>query len=528
MSVTADAAAAASWRPSVNPWVVAIVVTSATFMEVLDTTIVNVALPHIAGSLSVSTEESTWALTSYLVANGIVLPLSGWLGRIFGRKNYLLICVSMFTVCSLLCGVATSLPQLVIFRIMQGIFGGGLQPNQQAILLDTFPPARRATAFTATAMATILAPVLGPTLGGWITDNMSWRWVFLINVPVGIMATVAIAAVVEDPPWARRGRGGKTDYIGLGLIALGLGSLEYVLDRGQEADWFSSGTIRVFAVLAAVGLVGAVTWLLRGRQPIVNLRVFKNRNFALGNIMMSANAMVLYGSMILLPEMTETQLGYTATWAGYLLSPGGLATIVTLVVVSRLMKFIAPQRLISAGFLIIAGSFYASSRINGDVDFGTLAILRLVQSVGIGCLFAPISLIAYSTMVAQMNADAAALFAMIRNVSGSIGIALATALVTATSQSNQAQLTGHLTPLDQPYVALLAGYAHKLVDQGMSAAAAAQAASGIVLQTLSRQAALLAYTDVFAYYSIAAVLGSLLPFLIRPVRKALTLPAEVH
>jgi DHA2 family multidrug resistance protein len=283
------------WKPAYNPWLIAVVVTLAAFMEILDTTIVNVALPHIAGSLSASNDEATWSLTSYLVANGIVLTISGWLSDLFGRKRYFIICIVMFTVCSFLCGTAQSLAQIIIFRLMQGFFGGGLQPNQQSIILDTFPPARRAAAFGVTAIATIVAPVLGPTLGGYITDQASWRWIFFLNVPVGAIATFFVSVLVEDPPWEKNRRSRGIDYIGLALITLGLGCLQIMMDRGEDADWFQSDFIRLMALLAFLGISGAIGWLLIAK-PIVDLSVFKDRNFSGGCVMIAATGGILYAS----------------------------------------------------------------------------------------------------------------------------------------------------------------------------------------------------------------------------------------
>ena len=321
--VRPSASGKSNWKPAANPWLIAIVVTLAAFMEVLDTTIVNVALPHIAGTMSASYDEATWTLTSYLVANGIVLPISGFLGRLLGRKRYFLVCIVAFTICSFLCGIATDLWQLIVFRILQGFFGGGLQPNQQSIILDTFPPEQRGRAFSISAVAIVVAPVLGPTLGGWITDNFSWRWVFLLNVPVGVLTTLAVMQLVEDPPGKKKGDSKvSVDYIGITLIAIGLGCLQVMLDRGEDDDWFSSKFIRTFAVLAVAGIVGAVFWLLYTKKPVVDLRCLKDRNFALGCMTIGAFATILYGSAVLVPQLAQQQLGYTAMLAGLVLSPG--------------------------------------------------------------------------------------------------------------------------------------------------------------------------------------------------------------
>ena len=328
----------ATWRPRGSVWLVAGAATLAPFMEILDTTIVNVSLPYIAGTLSASNDDATWTLTSYLVANGMVVPVAGWLGRLIGRKRYFLTCIAMFTVCSFLCGIATSLPQLVMFRLLQGLFGGGLQPSQQSVILDTFEPSQRGKAFSLVAIAVIFAPIIGPTLGGWITDNYTWRWVFLINVPVGIVAFIAVLQLVEDPPWVQRDRAHlrDIDYGGLGLIALGLGSLQIMLDRGEDNDWFSSPTIKLFGLLAAVGIVGGIAWLLLVEKPVVNLRCLKDRNFGVGVVMVSGIGAILYSSNVLIPVMAQQWFGYTALLAGLLLSPGAAVMILFIPIVARL------------------------------------------------------------------------------------------------------------------------------------------------------------------------------------------------
>jgi DHA2 family multidrug resistance protein len=393
--VSGSGPAAGAWRPRHNPWAIALAVTLVAFMEILDTTIVNVALPHIAGSLSVSNDDATWTLTSYLVANGIVLPISGWLGRVLGRKRYFLVCIASFTACSFLCGIAGSLWQLILFRLAQGFFGGGLQPNQQSIILDTFPPEMRSRAFGITALATVVAPVLGPTLGGLITDNASWRWIFFINLPVGVFTFFAVAHLVEDPPWANAGET-RIDGIGLALIALGLGCLQITLDRGEDADWLGSPFIRTFAVLTVIGLVGAVLWLTWTRRPVVDLRVLKDRNFAVGSLLIFCMAVVLYSSAVVIPQLAQTVLGYTATLAGYILSPGAILVALLIPLVSRLLlPRVQTRFVVLFGFVCMAGALYYSSLLSRQVDFDTLALMRMAQTFGLAFLFVPISSIAY-------------------------------------------------------------------------------------------------------------------------------------
>jgi len=492
------------WRPAYNPWLIAVVVTLAAFMEILDTTIVNVALPHIAGSLSSSNDEATWALTSYLVANGIVLTISGWLGDLFGRKRYFIICIAMFTVCSFLCGIAQSLAQLIAFRLLQGFFGGGLQPNQQSIILDTFPPAKRGAAFGVAAIATVVAPILGPTLGGYITDQATWRWIFFINIPVGKIATFFVSVMVEDPPWEKNRRSRGIDYIGLGLIAIGLGSLQIMMDRGEDADWFNSGFIRLMALLAFLGISGAIGWLLIAKKPIVDLSVFKDKNFAGGCVMIGATGAILYASAVIIPQFAQIVLMYTPTWAGLILSPGGVAVILLIPVIGRLMTVMQTRYVIALGFTVMGCALLYATTLVPNIDFKTLVMMRTFQSSALAFLFVPISTVAYMTLPRELNGDASALFAMFRNVFGSIGISLATSQVTQRSQVRQSYLSEWATPFHQPYQALVAQYEQSLRAMGRAGATAHDTAVGHVYQVMRTQVAVLAYADVFFYRAIVA------------------------
>ena len=488
-------------------------------MEVLDTTIVNVSLPHIAGSLSSSYDNATWALTSYLIANGIVLTVSGWLANRIGRKRYFLICVIMFTVTSLLCGLSQNLPQLIVFRLLQGLFGGGLQPNQQSIILDTFPPARRGAAFGITAIATVVAPILGPTLGGVITDDLSWRWVFFLNIPVGIVASFAIAALGEDPPWAKA-RPRSVDFIGFSLITLGLGSLQIVLDRGEDADWFASPLICVMAVTAAIGLLGAVTWLLSARRPVVNLFVLGNRDFAVGSLMISVMAIVLYSSAVLIPQISQQVLGYDATHAGLILSPGGFAVGLLIPLVGRLMKVVQTRVLVATGFVIMGFAFIFSSHVSPDVSFGTLVMMRAAQAAGLAFLFVPISTAAYATMVRETQGDATALFTLFRNLFGSVGISISTALVTTRTQIHSAYLSQSGSSLHAPFVVLQAQYTRAIAALGQNAVTAQRIALGRLYQVFRTQASVMAYTDVFRLCALLAFASVPLAFLFSATKKS--------
>ncbi len=505
------------WEPKHNPWAVAIVVTLAAFMEILDTTIVNVALPHIAGSLSSSNDEATWALTSYLVANGIVLTISGWLGSQLGRKRYFLICLAMFTVCSFLCGVATSLPQLILFRLLQGFFGGGLQPNQQAIILDYFPPAKRGAAFGLTAIATIVGPILGPTLGGIITDSVSWRWIFFVNVPVGIAAVILVYILVQDPPWVKR-EPRPIDGIGLGLIALGLGCLEVMMDRGEDADWFGSSFIVIMAMLSVTGLVGAAVWLSVAKKPIIHMAIFKDKNFSGGCVMIGAVGGILYASSVLIPQFAQQVLGYTATWAGMILSPGGIIIIMLIPFVGRLMNVMQTRYIVAIGFFLLGVSFIFSSKLVLDITYLRLVMIRASQTVGLAFLFVPISTITYSTLPRELNGDATALFSMFRNVAGSIGIASSTALIQQRAQLHQTYLSQWANPFWQPFNNLIAKYQASLEALGNSAVAAHQMALGHAYQDLLSQVSVMAYSDVFKGCSIVAFALVPLCFMLSPIK----------
>jgi DHA2 family multidrug resistance protein len=509
-----------AWRPRANPWLIALSVTLAAFMEVLDTTIVNVSLPHIAGSLSSSYDDATWTLTSYLVANGIVLPISGSLGRVLGRKRYFLICIASFTICSFLCGISTSLGELIVFRLLQGFFGGGLQPNQQSIILDTFEPSQRGKAFSVVAVAVIFGPIIGPTLGGWITDTYSWRWIFLINIPVGIVAFFANTALIEDPPWTKRNRQKfiDMDWLGIGLIAIGFGCLEVMLDRGEDLDWFSSPFIVGMGIAAAIGIAATVCWLTYTRNPVVNLDAFLDRNFAVGCIMVLAMFSTLYSSAVVMPQLAQQQLGYTATWAGLILSPGGFVILPLIPFVSRvLMPNVQTRYIIGFGFFSLGCALVYASRLAPDLSFWDLAAMRLTQTFGLAFLFVPNSTISYATLPRELNTDASSLYVMLRNISGSIGISLVTAMIRQRTQVHSAYLSTHLTPLDQPYDSLMAQMEATLRSEHFGGNLA-QIARGLIDQMLNAQAAFLAYIDVFEVAALVAFCMVPLVFLFRGTR----------
>ncbi len=497
-------------KPLINPWFVAVTVSMATFMEVLDTSIANVSLPHIAGNLSASLEESTWVLTSYLVSTAVVLPLSGWLSTVIGRKRFYMICVFLFTVSSALCGTATSLGQLVFFRILQGVGGGGLQPSEQAILVDTFPPAKRGMAMAVYGMAILVAPILGPTLGGWITDNYSWRWIFYINVPVGILSLFLSNLVVEDPPYLKAQRANlrrrplQVDCIGISLLALGLGALEVVLDKGQQEDWFDSAFIVRLSALTAVALVAAVVWELRHPNPIVNLRLLKDRNFLFCGIVIFCAFAVLYGSTVLLPQMLQTLMGYSATMAGLVLSPAGFFTILEMPLIGILLSRKVDARwLIMTGLMIVATAAFWMSTLNLEVAPSQVIWPRIVQTLGAGLLWVPINTAAYLYVPKEQTNNASGLFNLIRNEGSSIGVALVTTLLQRHSQMHQNVLVSHITPLNPVATTAM----HQMGQVGGIADSMAVSHIGMarMYELVQAQALMLSYLDMFRLFAMASL-----------------------
>src|SRR5579871_5082812 len=398
----AESAQQEGWHPGHSPWAVAFTVTIATFMEVMDTSIANVALPHIAGGLSAGVDESTWVLTSYLVSNAIVLPISAWMSDRFGRKHFYMSCVALFTVSSFLCGLSTSLPMLIFFRVLQGAGGGGLGPSEQAILADTFPAAKRGMAFAVYGMAVVLAPAIGPTLGGWITDNYSWRWIFYVNIPIGILSLFMSSIMVSDPPHMvkakREAKRHPVDFMGLVLVGTGLGALQVVLDKGQREDWFASSFITGFVVLSGLALVAFVIWEWNHKYPIVQLRLFQNRSFAVACLAMLVAFAALFGSTVLIPQFTQTVIGYSATLAGEVLSPGGFAIICIMPIVGRLVARVDARYLIAGGLAGSGLALFHMTNLNLGIDFRTLVWWRILQASGVAFLFVPINTLSYNDM----------------------------------------------------------------------------------------------------------------------------------
>lgn len=506
------AAGRSSKRP---PWLIAPVVAMAAFMEVLDISIANVSLQHIAGSLAASQDQSTWILTAYLVTNAIVLPISGWLAGVFGRKRFYMACIAGFGVSSLLCGLAPTLGLLIASRALQGLTGGGLQPMSQAILADAFPPRQRGMAFAIYGMAVVFAPAIGPTLGGWITDNVSWHWVFLINVPVSIVLFSLIGTMIEDPPHLveeRRSllrRGVRLDYPGFAFLTLGLGCLQVALDKGQQDDWFSSHFILATSIIAASALAAFVVWELQRDDPIVDLSLFRNRNFAVAMALMFMLGFVLLGSTAMIPLLAQDLLGYTATLAGMVLSPGGFAIMALMPVAGRLVAFVDPRWLIAFGLALSSYALYRMTHLNMEVDYWTLAIDRAVQTSGLAFLFIPINTIAFVGLPPDKTNTASALINLARNLGGSVGIAVMTTVIARRTQFHHSVLASNFREDDPQYLALVEQIQARMAEHGAGAGEALLQAQAVLARQVHEQAQMLSYLDGFLL--LAVIFTCLIP-----------------
>ncbi len=509
-----------------NKWIIAITVMLPTLIEIIDTSVVNVSLDHIRGSLSAGLEESTWAITMYLVANAIVIPISGWLSRFFGRKLYLLISISLFTVSSLMCGFSWNIESLIIFRVFQGLGGGGLQPISQSILLETFPPRQHGIAMAFFGIGIMLGPILGPIMGGWITDNWTWHWIFFVNIPIGLLSILMSIIFIKDPPHMTRLKM-KMDYYGLAFIALGLGCLQMLLDQGQREDWFASPMIRWLTAISAISLVLLVIVELRTKEPVVNLRVFKDISFSTGNVIMFFAFMGLFASIVLLPIYVQTLMGYTATLAGFVLGPGGVATILALIVVGRLSEKINPKFFLLIGLPTAAYATHLMAGLNLQADFYTIMWPRVVLGFAMGFTFVPLVNLSLSHIAKEYLGSATSIFNLIRNLGGSFGVAIVTTMLARRAQVHQSILIEHLTPFDRTYQFAVNKLAVFLNHLGFSGVTASQGTTGLLYRDLVRQATMLAFDDTFRMLTVMLLLIVPLVFLLKSPRKHLDSPGPV-
>jgi MFS transporter, DHA2 family, multidrug resistance protein len=525
-----DQAATAGWDPSRsaaghrNPWLVAVIVSIATFMVVLDTAIANVSLRYIAGSLAASVDESTWVVTTYLIANAVVLPASGWLSNVIGRKRFYMICVALFTVSSLFCGLAPSLSSLIFFRILQGLGGGGMPTSEQAILADTFPPQQRGQAFALYGVAVIVAPTVGPTIGGWITDNFSWHWIFFINVPIGLISLALVHWFVDEPEVLERERherlvgGLKVDWVGFALIAVALGSLEVVLDRGQIDDWFKSDTIITFSLIAAASFLVFVPWEINHDEPIVELRLLFHRQFGMAFLVMLMIGAILFGSNQIMPQLLQTTFPYTAMLSGLAMMPGGLAMLVVMPVAGQVSSRFQPKYLMVLGLAGIVLSMWYSTSLTPDASFDYFGWVRVYQTVGLPFLFIPINTVAYDGLPRNKTNQASALMNVARNLGGGIGISLANVVLYQRTQFHQARLVENTVPSSPVFHSTVQQLTQYFMSHGASASEANGQAMGFIGQLIQMQATIMAYIDVFHVCAIvAAVMIPLVLILVRRV-----------
>jgi DHA2 family multidrug resistance protein len=521
-AIQTDPPAFASGAGAVNPWVIAILVALASFMEVLDTTIANVALPYIAGGMGVSEDEASWVVTTYLVANAIILTASSYLARMLGRKTFFLICLGVFTLSSLLSGFAPNLNALLLFRIMQGVGGGGMVPVAQSILADLFPPAKRGQAFALFGVAVVVAPVVGPTLGGWLSDNISWQWCFLINVPVGMLAMALIALVLREPRTAHAARQSQQekgfDVVGFILIATFLGALEVVLDRGLEDDWFGSPFIVTFAVISGLAFVLMIPWGLTRRNPIIDLRMVATRQFGACFLVMLTTGAILLATTQFLPQLVQQDFGYTATWAGLVLSPGGVVTMAMMFVVGRLAAKVQPKYLIVAGAVVIAFSMYGMTNVYGDLGFWFMARSRMLLGVGLPLIFVPIMAASYDGIPPSMTDQASALINAARNTGSSIGVSIVSNVLAHREQFHQSRLVEQVIPSSNTYQDTLQQVTNYFAAHGSSLAQAHDQAVQWIGAQVQAQASFLGYMDAFFVLTLISLSAVPLALALRKVK----------
>ncbi len=510
---------------AVNPWIIAISVMLGTFMEVLDTTVVNVSLPHIAGNVGATVDEATWVLTSYLVANAIILPMTGWLSNQFGRKRILLTSIVGFTVSSLLCGMSPTLPFLIVFRVIQGATGGGLQPLSQAIMLEAFPPEDRGKAMAFWGLGIVVAPMLGPVLGGWITDNYSWRWIFYLNLPVGIAAAIMSTLFIFDPGYI--GRKTRVDWWGIGFLAIGIGALQIMLDKGQEEDWLGSDFIRVLLVLTICGLVFFIIREFMAAHPIVDLRVFKVRTYATGVFLMTVLGFVLYGSIVLIPIFLQTLLGYPSLQAGWAMLPRGLGAFIAMPFVGVLMSKVEPRKLLVGGFLVAAYSMWALGQINLNAGYWDVFWPQFIQGVGMGFLFVPLTTVTHDPISKERMGNATSVFNLMRNIGGSVGIAMTTTIVARHTQTNTNILGANITPFSPFAQHMIDAARVGFMAKGMDMYTATRQAYAAVFGMVQAQAAMVSFVSTFRLLGIMFVCVIPLILLMKKPRHAAG-PAAMH
>jgi DHA2 family multidrug resistance protein len=511
-------------RSGINPWLVAWIVSIATFMEVLDVSIANVALRHIAGSMAASYDQATWILTSYLVANAAILPASAWLSSVCGRKRFYMLCVAVFTVSSLLCGLAWNLESLIFFRVLQGLGGGGLAPSEQAILADAFPPEKRGSAFAVYGVAVVVAPTIGPTLGGAITDYSTWHWIFFINVPMGLLSLFLVSCFVKDPADSRQQKGKRLnfDFVGFILIALSLGALEVVLDEGQRNDWFESNFIVTFACISAASLIAFIPWELSRRDPVVNIRLFGTRNFGMFFVMMLVTGAAIFSSIQLMPQLVQNEFGYTAMLAGLSLLPGGIITMTMMPVAGYLTGKVQPKYLIALGLSIVGMSMWTLTGLSPNLSFGYAVWTRIFTAAGLPFLFISITTASYVGLKGNDTNQAAGLINIARNLGGSIGVALVQTSLQQRQQFHQSRLVEHAIPSDIHFQEFIQRATEYFQSSGSSAVDAARKAYALAGQEVLKQATLLSYIDTFWILAMLCFLALPLAFVLRPIplRKA--------
>ena len=512
-------------HPHVNPWIVAIAVMFATFMEVLDTTVVNVSLPHIAGNLSATIDESTWVLTSYLVANAIILPLTGWLARYFGRKRLLMASVSGFTIASLLCGLAINLPMLVIFRLIQGATGGAMQPLSQAVMLEAFPPAQRGKAMGFWGLGIVVAPILGPVLGGWLTDSYSWRWVFYINLPVGIVSLVMTKLFIFDPPYMKTDTT-RIDYWGIGLLAVGIGALQLLLDKGQEEDWFASDLMTALAAVAVVSLLVFLIHEWTTAEPVVDLRVFRIRTYSTGVFLMTTLGFVLYGSLVLLPILLQTLLGYPSLQAGMAMAPRGIGSFIGMPMVGLLIGRLDARKMVATGLLIGGITLIWLGRLNLSAGYWDFFWPQFVQGFALSLLFVPLTTITMDPIPRERMGNATSLFNLMRNIGGSIGIALTGTMLARQQQVHFVTLGTHVDPYNPVAQSMFDRLRGGFLASGSDPVTASDRALAAMAGLVHRQASIVSFVEIFRLLGLMFLL--LIPLVLLMKRPTGRGPAGAH